>query len=105
MGRAMTVVTVRVAHDRFTGHVQRMSLVPLAAAKRAASCVGDPCAPNCLNVTGAAASAAASAAPAACTYPATPAPTAPTATASIRTSTSTPIPSTIEPSSSLDPHG
>jgi len=63
--RATVTTTVLVFHERSMGHRHVTNLAPFAEASLAASCAGDPVAPNGRNVTGAAASAAASAAPAA----------------------------------------
>jgi hypothetical protein len=59
---ATTTSTVRGFQLSSTGQVHRTSETPFNDANRAASCVGDPRAPNGRKVTGAAASAAASAA-------------------------------------------
>jgi hypothetical protein len=60
--RDTVTLTVLVAQDRSTGQSQRTRRAPFALAKRAASFLGEPRAPNGRNVTGALASAAASAA-------------------------------------------
>ncbi len=97
--RSTVTATVRRRHDLSTGHTHDTSLAPFAAANRAASCVGDPRAPNGRNVTGAAASAAASAAPAAFVYAPTAAPTAATATIIVSTKPMSAAPTTIDPDS------